>query len=444
MPITFLIRERCLIKLTLCLLLLALNVHSEAAQTDNTIYAPDPHHLWNRLNTALFLRTAPDGKQFGLDELDILYWARTTHLLVAPSHQQALTALDEFLQNRGEMLIRDPFKRALLQRDLWELFDWSARQHRPADQTQAAQDLQSRLVVLMRRLVLTTNEIALLPDNYAESQGLNLPDLPRDLFQTNGNWVHIGVNGYNETPIAPTHVAEFKGHSSFDVFVNLPGGQKAAEAYLKELRSFRKAKPAWVYRTNDSNQEPFLNPQIPQFPANTEWALVRRMSVIDTTGQLRTTPVIESIQVRRYKTIKRILSNSDRNAQEFFEFQMDRRQSGKLRAIGKEERGFPFVHFRGLGIDLFEDYQRNPNHQVPPNAAQLQSRLLETCVQCHNAPGIFSVPSYTGFISTDPARYPADLAPALPAREFTAMNYWKQNQFDWGLLQGLWRNADQP
>ncbi|HEY4951947.1 MAG TPA: hypothetical protein VII71_01005, partial [Verrucomicrobiae bacterium] len=35
----------------------------------NTIYDPNPNHLWNRLNTTLFDRSGPDGKHYGLDEL---------------------------------------------------------------------------------------------------------------------------------------------------------------------------------------------------------------------------------------------------------------------------------------------------------------------------------------------------------------------------------------
>ena len=94
---------------------------------ENTIYDSDTNHLWNRLNETLFERTAQDGKKYGLDELDILYWFRTTNLLTGVSHQREhFRSLDEFINSHGEQLIRDPLKRALLQRDLWELFDWTA------------------------------------------------------------------------------------------------------------------------------------------------------------------------------------------------------------------------------------------------------------------------------------------------------------------------------
>ena len=63
------------------------------AKTAPTIYDPDPNHLWNQLNEALFVRTAEDGTKYGPDELDILYWHRTTNLLAGASHQRSVTSL---------------------------------------------------------------------------------------------------------------------------------------------------------------------------------------------------------------------------------------------------------------------------------------------------------------------------------------------------------------
>jgi hypothetical protein len=112
----------------------------------------------------------------------------------------------------GEKLIPDPLKRVLLQRDLWELFDWSAKPFRKPDRVRDCCELQSRLDVLMRRLALATNEIAALPDNYAQTEKNNLAGLPHGLFQTNGKWLEVGINGYDEAPVAPSHVSEFDGH----------------------------------------------------------------------------------------------------------------------------------------------------------------------------------------------------------------------------------------
>ena len=84
-----------------------------------TIYDPDPQHLWNRLHRALWVRTGRDGKEYGHDRLDPLLWSETKHLLQGNSHEQAVAVLDEFLAEHGEKLVKDPLKRAILQRDLW-------------------------------------------------------------------------------------------------------------------------------------------------------------------------------------------------------------------------------------------------------------------------------------------------------------------------------------
>ena len=58
-----------------CLVWLILIItRGQAAADASIVYDPNPHHLWNRLNETLFDRTAQDGKKYGLDELDILYW----------------------------------------------------------------------------------------------------------------------------------------------------------------------------------------------------------------------------------------------------------------------------------------------------------------------------------------------------------------------------------
>ena len=424
------------------------DLHGETASSQNTIYDSDPKHLWNRLNETLFVRTAADGKKYGLDELDILYWATTKHLLVEPSHHQALAILDEFINTRGEQLIREPLKRALLQRDLWELFDWSATPWRNANFAREREQLQQRLVVAIRRVALTTNEIASLPDNYAQATAKLMADLPPGLFQTNGAWVSLGING--EDLAASAHVAFFNGHSVFCVMLHLPDGRQAAISYLDKLRSFAQLEHVWIYQTNrfswvstNSPREILeLNPDLPQFPKRTEWALVRRMCVIDTDGNTQPTPVTESIQLRRYLAIEG-MNQVSRGAQQFFEFELDRRQNGALRAIGKNEMGFTFVHFMGKGIDLFESSFRNQsNDRSLRDSATLQAVRLNSCFQCHSAPGIFSVNSYTRFLSPSSQRGPADFANLGIEREVTLTVNWKQRRFDWGLLHGLWRNAD--
>ena len=450
--------KKCAATIVVAVLLGAAVLKVACAPDGNSIYDPDSNHLWNRLNATLFERTAQDGKKFGLDELDILYWGRTTNLLAGPTHRKALAILDEFIQTNGEKQIHDPLKRALLKRDLWELFDWSTGYASSPNEKLARRELQSRLATAIRRLGLTTNEIAALSDNYARTAKNSAPDLPAGLNQTNGDW--LGVSDQNDFLTAPTHVASFRGHSTFQVLVRFPKGRQAAIAYLDQLRRFEHV---WIYMTNystlDTTNEPHevlsLNPNLPQFPTNTEWALVRRMCVIDADGNIQPTPVVESVQMRRYYGFGdptfEMVTNLDGSVDSirvppihFYEFQMNCRQSCQLRELGQNEKDFNFVHFMGMGFDQFEYTSRNASNEVEVlDSAKLQSVTLNTCMQCHPGPVLFSVNSYTRFLSfSESPERPAKLMPLDFNREIQNTIDWKQRQFDWGLLQGLWNPSN--
>lgn len=222
------------------------------AQNENAVYDPDPAHLWNRLYETLFVRVGVDGKKYGVDELDALFWSDTEHLLAEPSHHQALAILDEFLNTHGERLIRDPLKRALLQRDLWALFDWSASAAYDWKFIPERQELQRRLALAIRRLALTGNEIASLPDNYAKAETSNLlTNLPQGLFQTNSDWVSVGTS--DGEPAAKQHVMSFGGLSVFLEFVRMPEGRSAAFSYFERLRL---VEHPWIYKTESVLREP--------------------------------------------------------------------------------------------------------------------------------------------------------------------------------------------
>src|SRR2546427_223829 len=111
-------------------------------------------------------------------------------------HRQALAVLDECLDVHGEKLINEALKRAWLQHVLWFLFDWSASPYRGENFARERQELQRRLAIAIRRLALSRNEIASLPDNYARAEtNILLTTLPRGLSRRDGDWVCVGVNG---------------------------------------------------------------------------------------------------------------------------------------------------------------------------------------------------------------------------------------------------------
>src|ERR1051325_8143528 len=129
------------------------------------VYGPYPNHIWNRVFRLFYSRTASDGKEYGLGELDPLLWFDTTYLLTGSSHQRAIQLLDGFLVTHAENLINDPLKRAMFQRDLWAVFDWLASQTDPYPSQRRA--LETRLAQIIRRVALTKEQITSLPDNYA-------------------------------------------------------------------------------------------------------------------------------------------------------------------------------------------------------------------------------------------------------------------------------------
>jgi hypothetical protein len=420
----------------------------------STAYDPNPQHPWNQLNSALFARVAPEGTVYGPDELDILYWYSTEHLLTEPSHSAAIQVLDRFIHARGERLIRDPLKRALLQRDLWELFDWAAM---PGQTSHAAQRaaLENRLATLIRRLALNEEEIAALPDNYAAAAAD--PNLPRGLFAPGGDWITARSKDSAFGVLASRHTEAFNGHSVFLVMVRLPQGRQQTVDYLDSLRDLEGPLVSVAKQLNGARDR-VVDANIPQFPAGTEWALVRRLCVIDREGHIRPTSMIESIQLRRYDSIEPLrmgpggsIAASAHPVQRMFEFDMDKLHGGALKALAPDAADFQFVHFMSQGGDVFE--LGDGTHV--PNPTSTRRPGLTTCYQCHAAAGILSVNSFnSAAFSTQTVKrlqatpeLPPGIAgsytpPANAEEEVQSTVLWKYRQFDWGLLQGLWRRSE--
>src|SRR5712692_5507006 len=267
-----------------------------------TVYDPNPEHLWNRLHAALHGRTTSDGKTYGLDGLDPLLWPSSKHLLTKPRHGQVVGLLDEFLTKSGEKLIQDHLKRAMLQRDLWAIFDWLADPHlgysgypsEKADHGAAERrELEKRLAQAIQRLALSREQIDAMPDNYAtavaakifpakhDPSGPEKAFLPPDLLMAGGPWIALGADGL----APPSHVGFARGRSAFFVLMNVPEGRKATLAYLERLNTFpNPLTPQSVAERNGhvaGKHGPLLNPDLPQFPAGTKFALVRQMMLID-------------------------------------------------------------------------------------------------------------------------------------------------------------------
>ena len=379
------------------------------------------------LRDALFTRTSADGVVYGRDEPDVLIWDWSLHLRSEPSLSKALAALDEFNARHLAKKIKDPVRRVILQRDLWRLFDWTLRDAQPAGaDPRAPEALRPRLAAAMQQLALDEKEISRLPHNL-NSMGAfaGIADFPRGLLDDSGAWIMLGADG--DEGAAPQHMKSFDGHSAFLVVLRLPGGRAATLDYLQALRD---GIPAVT--TDAIRDHPELG-----FPADTVWALVRVLNVIDVAGSIRTTQVVESVQLRRYKVVlppsePPSLANVTRQVQDTNELQLDRANLPALRAVRPNERQFHEPQFMGHGVDAFI-----PQGTLLTSAEidKVKEPVLRACLQCHGPPGLQSIRSFAGFFNAlaKPANRPSRFE-----REAAFSVKWKEQQKDWQALRELW------
>jgi hypothetical protein len=321
-------------------------------------------------------------------QLDPFVWRSDAYVFTGEAQKTALAVLDDFIARDGHTLVKDPLKRALLQRDLWALFDalqpprWGAARDNPET------ELARRLAQIIPRLSLTTEEIKKLPNNYAQAVAAKEAwFLPSDLWEPKGPWVLLG----DETglPLALTHVQFFGGRSTFFVFLRVPGGREKTEQLLDDLRK--------------------RGPDDKPLPAGTQVVLMRQMQLIDDRGKPVTTSVTESLQMRGQGAFELKLSR-----QAFLE--------GKpgLQVVGEEDRERDYLLFLGN------------------NAGAGPSKVLTSCFHCHQGTGINSVLSYGRF---KPLPLTPRVSPVLIASkredEERWSRIWKGNRYEWGLLRGL-------
>ena len=380
-------------------------------------YHPDPQHLWNRLHRHLHVRTAVDGREFGRDEVDPLLWRETRHLLSGPSHTQAIRLLDEFLRTAGDRLISDPLKRAVLQHDLWAVFDWAAAPRIDGRDEPAQTALMTRLARVIRRLALTRAQIEQLPNTYVEAARSDA-SLPADLVSAEGKWVPIvGLQ-----PITRQHAFGLS-RSAFSVMWSVPGGAGATTAYWKQLWAF--PTPYVLDSSVEGELRVELNSALPSVPDGTRLALLRTMLLIDQAGAIVPTTLAESVQ---FHTIDRVHT--------FAEYKMRRAQlfagqAGGLHAVGPADRSF--ITFSSKDEDVFEQ-GRPPGSEV----------TLSGCDNCHGTrfrPGVGSVLSIRALLK------PESLIDASHPRwakwypQSSAAARAKSDRVEWGLLRGIWQSV---
>src|SRR5262245_35453716 len=413
--------------------------------------------LLGRLHNVIFVRNDRDGKEIGADDLDPLVWPDSKYLLAEPRYGQFMALLNELTAaDVGKMASAD---RAIVQHDLWTIFDWTdhPRYRNPDSQEFASvqrehsEALRQALVPAIRHLALSADEIASLPDNYANTIASHRfasvyddaepqkPFLPSDLFDPKGPWVCIGTPHREPGIVARAHARHFSGRAAFLIFLNLPAGRQATLDYLKKLALFPRPwqlvkDPIGKVGSTDRLErgDPIqLSSDVHEVPVGTKVALVRQMLVLDEKGQPAITPVVESIQLRVFRKIAAadvfIGGDRAREYQSFIEFVLER--PSELRPIREDELAYITVQFITGSEDFFEH----------PDKHNRLSPILKTCASCHVSGGVRSLNSFVSQFS------PADLNPhftPIEAKdEIQRAISWKRQQHDLGLLQGLLERA---
>jgi hypothetical protein len=203
---------------------------------------------------------------------------------------------------------------------------------------------------------------------------------------------------------APAHVQFTNGRSLFLVFLHLPGGREATKAYLANLSKTKSE----------------------QFPEGTQLALVRRMLLLDASGNLCVSPLTEEVQFRVFRHL---------DAVDSYEFLLSRKdlfagRHGGLRAVAADEASYYDISgFHGGSPTGTRDLL-----EAKPRPRPLA--VFDCCVTCHRFHGEGGIRSVASAFASG-RKYP-DLQPADLERQIRSAFNWVTKTYSWGLLQGFW------
>jgi hypothetical protein len=391
-------------------------VHAETP----AIYDANRDHPWNRLSAALHTDAPLDFEAPGT------YEAR---VLTGEHYEMALKALDDFLKHHSEKSIKSPIKRAILQSELWATFDQVS--DAAGGMQDARREISRRCAAIIKRLALSDAEIAGLPDNYAITvASKEFPHaydpahpekifLPDDLLVDEPPWIMLSASATEILqPAAIQHVKATQGRAVFYAVLRLPAGRQATLAYLKKLAEFPQPY-AWneTYKLYPYARSAVkVNPDLPQFPPGTQAALIRRMVLTNSNGELVVTPITESVQIRVYAKDPHEVRFESPDAQYFHEM--------TLAAEGL------FLGNGGLRVTKGEP----PSRRLTFARATLFSQRSH-CSSCHGGAGVLALNTYTHAFGTLPNT--PWFEPTSATRQDTNTLNWKKRDYTWGLLSAL-------
>ncbi len=374
------------------------------------LYDADPRSLSNRLFAAFYIRTSdiptkrggsPIQRIEGGDALDFLAWPGSDYWSASETCRKSTALLDECLANPTQARPVDPVKRAILQRDLWAVFDFYAGRNiaRQGDKAtrQRRDELCRKLALAIRGLTLTDDEIASLPDNYAAAVKSGrfatehrfdpaVDYLPAGLFANPDEWQEIDffypkdVTTDIRERFVTLHTRSYLARSYYRIFYRFPGGRPELEQYLRAIEA-----EGIDWKKSAQHGSASIRKDAPALPVGTEVALVQLLITLNDQLIPTPTPMVESIQMRTFRNVEGTSEppTSTGVGMNIYEYTLKRR-----------------LLFDGLKYGGFE---RTPDDQPiyrvimqGPNApdwgdAGRSLTLMQDCRRCHTGAGQIGV-----------------------------------------------------
>jgi hypothetical protein len=374
-----------------------------------TVYAPDPRHLWNRLFVAFYERNVryPVGyrqarsdwvpERIGPNVLDPPLGIHPSFLLETGVFERCNAVCDEFLRMHGEELSTNPLQRAVLQRDLWAVFDVLQTEQEdclrnygetPAPLTEEQQMrraiLSRKIGVIIGRLALPMRQIETLPDTYSEAVdsgafpihpgGQREADyVPEDLCETNSPWVEV-LPARNKLF---DHSMIVRGRSVFRVFLRPPSDAGASAAFSAWLQQIEHAERLQAGAAERPDVSPELRSVASQnMPVGTQMALLREMLLVNDQKKIVPSHIVESLQLRCYLGRP---SDPAELSQLFEEFVLDRPFLFQNKQGGLRPTAFSTPVFFGyMALGRLAVNQKGEILPLEP--------FPQSCIRCHVQP----------------------------------------------------------
>ena len=192
------------------------------------------------------------------------------------------------------------------------------------------------------------------------------------------------------------------------IFLRLPEGRDQTLKYVDQLSE-------WLKKGAKGGRA-----TVPQFSANTQFALVRRTLLLDDQGEIRPTPLTEQVQLQILHD-PTTAPDGKPGVHTFLEFRLRREQllagkAGGLGAVPDDEREWQHLTFYGGG--------------PLPDGFAVVLPVMASCRGCHShGPGILSINSFQNSHGGWHVTSPGDQERRIGA--------WKREQYSWGLLEGI-------